>query len=392
MVLISVTTIIPFFLETLGASTFQLAIAASTAMICNFVMQPFFGSIASRSQKLHKTFGKILLLQRLIFFAFVLSIPLFINASNVLVWLFIIFWGIFNLFAGSYNIFVTPLMLKLLPPGKRGTVRGIGGAVGSGLGVVVAALIPVIIGGILFPYNYVLIFSLGLFFLFINAVQFLFMREHEDTVPRVPMSIGQYIKEMPSSIGKNKAFGAMILTFTFLLVANSLLTYYTLYAIRVFEATESHIAALSGMAIVSGAVGSVFFGFLVDRHGPKTTSIITAFLVMSAGGIALTTHSLNFLFAAWIFANMANSGYFISVNLLIEEVSPPAKLPLHVGVLTIISMALSSTVLITLAPLLESAGFTVLFATVFSCGLISLLFNLFILRKFLKVKKLDSAV
>ena len=384
MALISISTIIPFFLNSLGASTFQLAIAASMAMICTFVMQPFFGSIASRSHRLHKTFGKILLLQRSIFLVFVLSIPLFVNTPNLLVWVFLIFWGIFNLFVGSYNVFVTPLMLKLLPPGKRGTARGIGGAVGAGLGVIVSALIPIILGSMLFPYNYVLIFSLGLFFLFLNAIQFLLMREHEDSIPRVPMSMTEYIKEMPSSIKNNKKFSAMILTFSFLLVANSLLTYYTLYAIRVFGANESHIAALSGLAIITGAVGGISFGLLVDKFGPKTTSILAAVFVIMAGSIALTTNSLNFLFLAWIFANLANNGYMTSVNIMIGEVSAPGKTPLHVGVLTIISMALSSTILMVLAPVLENTGFTALFATVFSCGLISLMLNLLVLRRRLK--------
>ena len=383
MAFISITTIIPFFLEQLGASTFQIAIAASMVMICSLVTQPFFGSIASRSQKMNKTFGKILLLQRTIFLAFVLSIPVFVNTTGLLIWLFLFFWGVFNLFAGSYAVFFTPLMLKLLPPSRRATARGIGAAVGAGLGVGAAAAISVILSRISFPYNYVLIFSLGLLFLLINAIQFYLMHEHDDAEPRVPMGVIQYIKEIPSTVQENKAFRAMIISCTFLVVANSLLSYYTLYAIRIFSATESHIAVLSALAVVSGAAGSVGFGFLVDRRGPKMTSILTAILVISAGGIALFGNSLSFLFVAWVFANLANNGYLVSVNILLGEVSPSTKIPLHVGVHTIISMALSSVVLFLLAPILENVGFIMLFATVLFCGILSLLTNLFVLRKYL---------
>ena len=381
MTLISISAVIPYFLEQLGATTFQIALAASLSLICNFVTQPFFGYLASHSSAMHKTFGKILFLQRIIFLVFVLGIPLFAGIGSVLVWMFLFFWALFNLFVGSYGVFYTPLMLKLLPPEKRGTVRGMGMAIGACLGVGAAALIPVILGRISFPYNYVTAFSLGLLFLFIDALIFFFMRQHEDVVPNIPMSIVQYIREMPSTIRKNAPFRAMILTCMFLVVSNSLLSYYTLYAIRVFSAVESQIATLAALAVISGAVGHICFGIIVDRWGPKTTSIISAVFVILAGAIALFTNTLNFLFVAWAFANLGNSAYNFSASLLLGEVSPFGKLPLYVGVDATISLALSSMVLLLLAPVLESIGFMVIFATVLACGVFSLLINLFVLRR-----------
>ena len=381
MTLISITAVIPFFLEQLGASTIQTAMAASITFICSFVSQPLFGSIASRSKKLNKTFGNILLLQRVIFLAFILSMPLFSRNHALLVWMFLFFWGVFNVFVGSYGVFFTPLMLKLLPPNRRGLIRGIGFALGSSLGVGMASLIPVILRNISFPGNYMIIFSLGIALLLADAILFILMREHEDAEPRIPMGIIQYLKGIPISIMDNARFRAMILTCMFLVTANSLLAYYALYAIRVFNASEAHIAALAALAVISNAAGQICFGFIIDRRGPKTTSIITAILVISAGLLALSTNSLNLFFTAWILANLANSSYEMTVALFLGEISPPPKLPLYVGVNTTISLALSSAVLLLLAPALERAGFKLLFAVIFACGMLSLAFNLFMLRK-----------
>ena len=382
MTLISITAVIPFFLEQLGASTMQTAMAASITFICSFVSQPFFGSIASHSKKLNKTFGNILLLQRVIFLAFILSMPLFSGNHALLVWLFLFFWGVFNIFVGSYSVFFTPLMLKLLPPNRRGLIRGLGFALGSALGVGMASLIPAILRSVSFPGNYTLVFSLGIVFLLIDVILFFLMREHEDIEPRIPMGIIQYLKGIPVSIMENARFRAMILTCMFLITANSLLAYYALYAIRVFQASESHIAALAALAVISNAAGQVCFGFIIDRRGPKTTSIIAAILVISAGLLALSTNSLNLFFAAWILANLANSSTEMTVAMFLGEVSPPPKLPLYVGVNTTISLALSSAVLLLLAPVLEHVGFKLLFVAIFACGSLSLAFNLFVLRKF----------
>jgi MFS family permease len=207
------------------------------------------------------------------------------------------------------------------------------------------------------------------------------MRQHEYVVPNAPMSIAQYLKEIPSSIRENVPFRAMILTCMFLVVANSLLPYYTLYALRVFSATESHIAAFAALAVLSVAFAHVVFGAVVDRQGPKITLLIATLLVISAGVLALTTNSLSFLFLVWVLANLGNTCYLLTASLIIGEVSPSTKLPLYVGVQNIISLALSSLVLLLLAPLIENIGFVLLFVAVFACGLFSLLINMFVLRK-----------
>jgi len=93
MTLISITTVIPYFLEQLGASTLQIAMAASMAMVCTFITQPLFGSLASRARELRRTFGKILLTQRTIFLVFVLCIPLFSANPPMLTWMFLAFWS-----------------------------------------------------------------------------------------------------------------------------------------------------------------------------------------------------------------------------------------------------------------------------------------------------------
>jgi len=378
--LISISAVIPYFLTQLGASTFQIALAASLALVCSFISQPFFGFLATHSRVMNKTFGKILLTQRLTFLCFVLCIPV-LTKTGLLVWIFLFFWGLFNIFVGSYAVFFTPLLIKLLPPKKRGTIRGTGLAVGSFLGLGLAALIPVLLGRISFPYNYTLIFLLGSLFLIVNAFIFLSMRQHKDVVPNTPMSIVQYLKGMPSSIRENAHFRAMLFSTMFIVAANSLLPYYTLYAIRIFSAAESHIAALTALAVLSNAFGHAVFGILADRLGPKLTMKFAALMILLAGILSLVTNSMNSLFVVWVFANLGNTCFLMAAALFLGEVSPSEKLPLYVGVHAIISQAFSSVVLLLLAPALERFGFGVFFAVVLTCGALSLLISICSERK-----------
>jgi hypothetical protein len=72
---------------------------------------------------------------------------------------------------------------------------------------------------------------------------------------------------------------------------------------------------------------------------------------------------------------------------MLGTITPPGKLPLYVGVLTTVALAVSSAVLLLLAPALERVGFSLLFMTVLTCGVGSLLLNVFVLKRLLHKSK-----
>jgi len=383
MTLISITAVIPYFLHQAGATTFQIGLAASLALVCSFLIQPIFVRLASNARHPQRTFGKVLVLQRVVFLAFVLCIPLLAGQGKVLTWVFLFFWGVFNLFVGSYGVFYSPLVLRILPPDRRGAARGAGNALGMLLSVGAAALIPPILVGVAFPVNYLLIFAVGSLLLLIDAGLFFLLRIPKDAETDTPMTAFQYVRQMPGSIRRNAPFRALVAASIFLVIPNSLLAYYTIYAISVFGAAESQIGRMAVLAAMAGAVGYFVFGLAVDRWGPRLALLASAYAIILAGALALTSHSLMLLYVAWVLANVGTSAYMIAGTLLLGLVSPPTQVTLHVGTQSAISLALSALVVLLLAPLLEHIGFGVLFAIVLVCGFASLIINVFGLRKHL---------
>ena len=381
MALISIIAVIPFFLDQLGATTFQVSLASSMTLVCALITQPFFGYLASRSTVMNKTFARILFLQRILFVAGVLAIPFFSGHHPTLIVVFLVTWCIFNLFVGSYAVFFTPLVIRLLPPNRRGAIRGFGFAVGSVFGVGMTFLIPIILGRIEFPYNYMVIFLIGSLFLVVNATVFYFMRESEDQKPVQSLSMLQYLRSMPMAIIESSVLRALIMTSIFIVIANAMLPFYMLYAIREFSITEFHLAVLTGLQIFMAAVAHIVLGIIVDKFGPRIITLIVACLILCAGILALTTNTLIHFFIVWSLANAGNNGSMIALSLLLGEVSPGEKLPLYVGVHFTISMALSAILVLVLAPVLENLGFMPLFMIVAVCGLTSILVNMLVLRK-----------
>ena len=388
--LLSMATVIPLFLTQLNATTTHVAIATAMTTICSFAAQPVFASIASRTRLIAKTFAKILFAQRILFLAFVLCMPLFVSSDLVFIWVFLLSWIVFNFFANSGMVFNAVLILKLLPPEKRAGMRGVGFATGNVIALGFTAMIPMIIGSFAFPHNFMIIFSIGLFFLFLNALGFFLMKEHDDVEPRVPMGIIETIKGLPISLKEDKVFRAMICTCMLIVVASALIPFYTLYAIQIFYATEVQIAILATLAIITGVFVNLVFGFIIDRKGPVKLSPLAAVLVILAGVVALTANSMIALYIAWVLAHLGGGVYNKTTMLMLGDVSPAGKVPLYVSVLFTVSMALSSVFVLLLAPVLENVGFSILFVIVITCGSISLFLNLFVFQRQLKRKKAST--
>lgn len=366
--LISMTAVIPLLLEHLRASTTQFAIATSAVSIGTFVSQPFFVSLCSRSRRMARTFAVVLLLQRGLFLAFVLAMPLVASQAGLMTWLFLASWTIFNVLAGSGTLFNVPLILKLLPPRRRAGLRGVGVAIGSVIALGATALIPVVIERIVFPWSYMVLFGVGLVFLFANAVGFWFMDERDDAEPRVPMKVSEYLRDVPSALNRDKTFRAMVMSCVFLVMANSLLPFYTLHAIRTFSASEEYVALLASLAIATGVAVNLTFGFIIDRRGPVALSPLAAVAVTAAGVAGLVSGSLVGLAVAWVLANIGNACYMKTTMLMLGDVSPSGRAPSYVGTLFSISMLVSSVMVLALAPLLDAVGFTALFVIVCGCG------------------------
>lgn len=375
LALISMAAVIPLLLEHLGASTAQFAIATSVVSVGTFISQPYFVSLCSRTRRMAKAFAVVLLIQRFLFLAFVLAMPLLASHHGLMTWLFLASWTIFNVLAGSGTLFNVPLVLKLLPPRRRAGLRGVGMAIGSIIALGATALIPVVIGGMAFPGSYMVLFGIGLVFLFANAAGFWFMDERDDVEPRVPMKVREYLRDIPSTLRRDATFRAMVTSCVFVVVANSLLPFYTLHAIRTFSASEEYVALLASLAIVTGVAVNLTFGFIIDRKGPVALSPVAAIAATAAGVVGLASGSLVGVSIAWVLANVANACYMKATMLMLGDVSPSGRAPSYVGILFSISMLVSSVVVLALAPLLDATGFTALFVIVGGCGAVAWFYN-----------------
>lgn len=371
MAFLSINTVITYFLNELGANTFVISLATILASLGILMTQPIFAKLAMKLPLKIKIFFKILLVQRLLFLIFVLFIPFIAAKSDtIMVVMFLIFWTTFNLFVGSYGPFFMSIMPKLISREQRGRMAGYGLATGSLIAIGSAILIGKLLSQVIYPYNYTLIFGIGIFILFIDALLFHFMEtETPDPITNQNFGYLQYFKYVPQVLRTNKKFTTIVMGSCFFVISNISLTYYGLFAIKTYHAGAKEIAIFTGITMAINVLANLILGILGDKKGHGLVLQLSALSGVVAGIIVLTTHSLFAVYVAFALSAFSMCGYQLSSGMLIIESVPKEELPLYISVNTIISLILSSIVMLISSVIIDQVSFKPVFILTFLCGI-----------------------
>jgi MFS family permease len=372
MTFLSINAVITYFLAHLGASTFEIGLANSLVSVGAFISQPLFAKQAMNLSSKLKTFVLTLFTQRIFFMLFVVTIPIYaVSNPHATVIIFLICWGIFSFFIGSYSTFYMSLFAKMISEKQRGRLKGYSGGIGNLLALGSAYFIALILEHVEFPYNYTLLFAIGAVLLLLDVLTFALMHEEPDQITRFEINYFQYFKSIPNIFSENKRFKSIVTAFSFMVISQVSLAYYALYAIRSFHAEGTQIALFTAITGIVNIVGNVVFGILSDKIGHRGILIISAFCGCLAGVLAVFIPSLWIVYAAFALSNLSLCGYNLSSGILIIDNVQREQLPMYISVNTVFTLVLSSVVTLGGSFLVEYLSFYSVFGIAAIAGLIS---------------------
>lgn len=374
MTFLSVNTVMTYFLNKLSASTLEISLLSALTSLCAFATQPFFVKIAMESKCKTRTIAKILLVQRTLFLLVLLLIPVFSKRNpSLMAVLFLIGWGMFNLFTGSYSPMYTSILNKMVPHENRGRLLGAAGAAGNLIALAGAALIGVLLKQLVYPWNYTVILILGIVLLFVDALDFWLMKEKPDEITTAYSGYWEHIRNIPVNLNKNPRVKLIILGNALTIVSTIGLGYYTLYAIRSFSIHSAQIALFAGLGVVSNIGGSVLFGLLGDHIGHKHSLMLAALFNAAAGGVLLSMHSLTGVYIAFGLSTLCLSGFNLSSSILVMQHADPNRIPVFTSANSMITMGSYSVLMILASAVIDRFSFTPVFVLVGICGLLAAL-------------------
>lgn len=363
MTFLSVNAVITLFLANMGASTLDVGLVNALVSIGAFASQPVFAKMVMNSAHKAKVFVKILFIQRITFLAFVFTIP-FIAESHpkLMVMLFLVCWAIFSLFVGAYGPFYMSLFAKFVAERERGRLRGYSGGAANLLSLGSAALCGVILSKLPYPYNYTLIFTIGVVLLLLDALVFALMKEMEaDEIRKVDFNYFQYFKAIPSLFREFKPFRRSVLGFSFTVAAQAGLAYYALFSVRTFQAGTAEIALFTAITGLANITGSVVFGILADKIGHRLVLVLASLSGGLASLLIVAFPSMGSVYAAFALTNLCMCGYNLCSGILIIEQIPRQRLPMGISVNAMITLIVSAIVTIGSSVLADHFSFYAVF-------------------------------
>lgn len=376
MSIVSLSTIMPLLLTTLGASNLVIGLLSTLAT----AGESLPGTLAAarlRGRPLKKWWLlKVCVVERLFLLSNAVGLMLFARTRPHLAVAWVLTaWTMCTVFSGLCIPAYHSMLARCVAPEQRGGMIGWGGALSGLAGVFAAQAAGVVLVRLPFPQNYAVLFVAAFIILIATILPFAWAREPADAVTAVPAI------PRSRSFGSH-AFGAVLGNRGYLFAAAALAVmafalmasaFYSTYAARALGADSVDVARFASVTVGAGVVSFPLLGRVADKHGHKRTLQLAALCFAAAAGAALAVPSLAAVYVSLVLAGAGTSGILVSQNVIWGEFAPTAAdVPAYISTSMLLMMPFRA-----LAPALagwmaDTWGFPAMFATALVAGVVAL--------------------
>ena len=301
-----------------------------------------FNAVFSHYMKKYKYKKKFLLigiyLRALSFLGMALFVYFFsVDNSNIVIVSFFFLILMFSISGGFAGLSYSELIGKLFSSKERGTLYSSKQFVGSiaafAGGMVVNKVFS--LGSFNYPFNYVILLSIGFIGLVIASLGFWLIKEPPSiVVEKDDDTLINYLKEIPSLLKKDSNYSNFILVENMASFSLMILPFYMVFARDIFNIDQSYIGKYL-LFQISGTVFSNFiWGYLSRKFGAKS---VIKVCILTGGTIPLVAlflsrigpdaYSFVFLLLGFII-----SGRRIGFDSYLLDIAPEDKRTVYLGV------------------------------------------------------------
>ncbi len=368
--IISPTTIMPLLLTGLGASNLVVgllpALSALGAFLPGLLSAAYLQKVPVK-KRLLVTLGMV---ERV----FILSIAagLMLLAADkpgaAIVWI-LCAWTMSGLASGCVLPAFHSMLAKCLRPDVRGGMIGWSGALAGVGGVFAAQAAGAVLISVPSPANYSILFVVAFAILAATILPFLLTREPADPAPQELRSTWQYARDAFGAVRSNRGYAWAISALSVMSFALMAVSFYSTYAVRNLGAGATQVARFASITIGTGVVSFPALGKVADKHGHKRVLQVTAAGFALASALALTSRSVNNMYAVLTLASLGSTGLAVSQNVVWAEFAPShADVPMYTAVSLLFLMPFRVMGPIVAGWMADAWGFPAMFWTALVAG------------------------
>lgn len=239
-------------------------------------------------------------LQRLQIFLMAIALILFGHGAIGLP-VFLLLYTLNQVFGGIATPGWFDFYAKLTPLRRRGRLSGLRTSLGSFAAFVGGVVLTVFLAAMDFPGNYAAGFIIAFFFQMASLATQRHMIEAEPSVTLEKRSISEYLRTLPDVFRQNQQFRRFIFSAMMLIVANMPVGFFTVYALKRFDAGESVVGQFTMAMMLAQVVSAIGAGIMADRYGNKPSLIVAATGMLFASLWAILAPTIGWFLLVFVF-------------------------------------------------------------------------------------------
>jgi MFS family permease len=331
--LASAVTVIPLFLNSLGASEVLITLIGSIHGIGWQLPQIFTANRVAGLQRFKPMVMFMTVHERWPFFGLAIVALLMQRLeANLIIALAFVMLSIYAIGGGLAATAWQSMIGKIIPAEKRGTFFGTQSAVANLTGAVGALLAGFLLQELPSPLDFTLCFFLTGITMMISLWFLGRTREpaHERTSAIVDSHRASW-KKMGQILQRDTNFRWYLLARILSSFAWVSITLYSIYMYRAFNVSEAVIGIMTGVMTLSQTVANPIFGWLGDRLGHRSMFVIGALMMAGSTAMALFATDVSWFYIAFGLAGAANATLWAVAITFTLEFGEDQEKPLYIG-------------------------------------------------------------
>ena len=327
---VSVITILPLFVRELTDSALAVGLVPAITYL-GTLLPPLFIANRIERMRLQKWYlFWVAVVERLPFLLLAALVPwLGRSEPGLLLWVFFGCIAVHNTAMGLNMPAYFNLYAKVIPANRRGSMMGIGGAIGGLLALAGAQLSGQLLTRLGFPDAYALCFLLAFVALTLGIIGFRYVRELPTTDAPPPIPTVRYLRNAPALLRRDTQFGLFVLSHALGSFAHMAPAFYTVYAIDRFGAGAGTVALFTTVLMGANTVANFALGMLADRRGNKLVLQLGLALGVLAPVVAALAPSLGWMYLVFALNSFLYVGMVLGGYNLPLEFAPRAQVPTY---------------------------------------------------------------
>jgi len=254
------------------------------------------------------------------------------------------------------------LIGRVIPVTLRGRFFGFANLAASAGGLAASVVTASILATVPAPASYGLCFLLTFVCLALSFIALVLVREPASGASAAAVPLREYLARIPALLGRDPNLAWYLTARAFGVVGSIGSGFYTVYALRAWDAPAAQVGVFTTLLFVGQMVGNTVLGWLADRRGHRLVIILGLGASLGANLVALGAPTLGAFGVAFVMMGIQIAAMNVSnLNVMLEFAPAPSEQPTYIGLGTTLVAPIAFGAPLAAGLLADALGFLAVF-------------------------------